>query len=810
MLRNHLTMTLRSLRRHLGYTTINIVGLAVGIAACLLIGLYVQHQWSYDRFHEAADRIYRVVGDYGETAMPATQWPVIEELQRQNPSLTIAPFFTASAVAGPEGRRFNEDQVFIARPSFFDLFTFPVQRGTARAAFDRPNTAVLTPAVAEKYFGETDPIGKPLEMTGLQGDETVSVTVTGILEPIPDASHFHPRILVSWATLDASMNFTEEMRENWSAGAFRAYLKVPEGTDPSMLADQFTRQAQERAAGRWDRDARLRLQPLTDIHLHSDLDFEIEANGSAETVYLFVGIALFILLLAGVNFVNLALARSVERTQEVGVRKAIGAGQGHIVWQFLVEALVLTGGAAVLALALAAMALPLLHTVTEATFEPSVLVEPRPLALLAGIALVTALGSASYPAFVLSRFDPAAVLGSGSQSAGRTGRWSSPLRRGLVVFQFAVAVALGTATIVAYWQLDYLQTADLGFETEQVVTVPMPPDARGEGQTPFQQEVVRRPGVLAAAQASPALPARLLRSAGFAFAGQGVPDDEYQNVQFVTVGPNFFEALGVEPVAGRSFDPGRPADSSGVVLNRAALDRLAKDLPSGQRTAAAAVGRSLTSSSAWLVKRAPVVGVVDDLRLRTLHDAVAPTVFIRTSLLRDTYYLRVDATRADQALTEARAIWEEVHDAPFAYTFADQAFASAYRSEQRAGTLFGAFAGLALVIAGLGLFGLAAFTARQRQKEVAVRKAVGASMGQIVRLFSTDVARLVGVAIVIAAPVAYLGVQRWLDTFADHIDLGPTPFVLAGGSALLVAVLSASTQALRAAHIDPARALRDE
>jgi putative ABC transport system permease protein len=288
-----------------------------------------------------------------------------------------------------------------------------------------------------------------------------------------------------------------------------------------------------------------------------------------------------------------------------------------------------------------------------------------------------------------------------------------------------------------------------------------------------------------------------------------VPDDEYQNVQFVTVGPNFFEALGVEPVAGRSFDPGRPADSSGVVLNRAALDRLAKDLPSGQRTAAAA-GRSLTSSSAWLVKRAPVVGVVDDLRLRTLHDAVAPTVFIRTSLLRDTYYLRVDATRADQALTEARAIWEEVHDAPFAYTFADQAFASAYRSEQRAGTLFGAFAGLALVIAGLGLFGLAAFTARQRQKEVAVRKAVGASMGQIVRLFSTDVARLVGVAIVIAAPVAYLGVQRWLDTFADHIDLGPTPFVLAGGSALLVAVLSASTQALRAAHIDPARALRDE
>ncbi|MCS3611535.1 FtsX-like permease family protein [Salinibacter ruber] len=810
MLRNYLIIALRSLRRHLGYTAINVVGLAVGIAACLLIGLYVQHQWSHDRFHEAADRIHRVVGDYGETTMPATQWPVIEALQHQNPSLTIAPFFTASAVVGPEERRFNEDQVFIARPSFFDVFTFPVRRGTARAAFDRPYTAVLTPTVAEKYFGETDPVGKTLEMTGLRGDETVSVTVTGLLEPIPDASHFHPGILVSWATLDAAMNFTEEMRENWSGGAFRAYLKVPEGTDHSRLADQFTRQAQERAAGRWDRDARLRLQPLTDIHLYSDLDFEIEANGSAETVYLFFGIALFILLLAGVNFVNLALARSVERTQEVGVRKAIGAGQGHIAWQFLVEALVLTGCAAVLALVLAATALPLFHTVTEATFEPSVFVEPRLLALLAGIALVTALGSASYPAFVLSRFDPATVLGSRSRGAGRTGRWSSPLRRGLVVFQFAVAVTLGTATVVAYWQLDYLQTADLGFETEQVVTVPMPPDAQGEGRTPFQQEVVRRPHVLAATQASPALPARLLRSTGFAFAGQGVPDDEYKNVQFVTVGPTFFEALGVEPVTGRSFDPGRPADSSGVVLNRAALDQLATDLPSGRRTAAAAVGRSLTSSSAWLVDRAPVVGVVDDLRLRTLHDAVAPTVFVRTSLLRDTYYLRVDATQADQALSEARAVWEEVHDAPFDYTFADQAFASAYRSEQRAGTLFGAFAGLALVLAGLGLFGLAAFTARQRQKEVAVRKAVGASMGQIVRLFSTDVARLVGVAIVIAAPVAYVGLQRWLNTFADHVDLGPLPFVLAGGSVLLVAVLSTGTQALQAARIDPATVLRNE
>jgi putative ABC transport system permease protein len=666
--------------------------------------------------------------------------------------------------------------------------------------------------MAEKYFGESDPIGKSLEMTGLWGDTSVSVTVTGLLEPIPDASHFHPRILVSWATLNAAFRFSEQMRDNWSGGAFRAYLKVPEGTPPPALAERFTTQALERAGDRWSQgDVSFRLQPITDIHLHSNLDFELEPNGSAATVYLFLGVALMILILAGVNFVNLALARSVERTMEVGVRKTIGAGRGQIVRQFLAEALLMAGGALVLALGLAAAALPLFRSLTGIEVSLGGLVAPLPLAILGSVTLIAALGSAAYPAFVLSRFDPAQVFGGGGTGETRAaGPRTSWLRHGLVVFQFAIAVILASGTVVAYWQLDYLRTADLGFAEEQVVTVPKPPSA-GDRESPFVREAEQQPGVRAVARASASLPARLLRHAEFAFAGQGVPAESRHSVRFVTVGPNFFEALGVTAVAGRTFEPGRAGDSSAVVLNRAALEALATDLPKDQRTALAATGRTLDSSVPWLVESPRVVGVVEDVHLGTFYDAIKPTIFVRSPLLRDTYYLQIDASRPDQALAEARAVWQEVYpDAPFAYTFADQSFASAYRAERRTGTLFGAFTALALFVAGLGLFGLTAFAVRQRRREVGIRKAFGASIEQLVGHLSWDYIRLVSIGIVIAIPVAYVALSRWLNTFAYHVPLSPSVFVGAGGSALAVALLAVSTQALRAARIDPATTLRDE
>ncbi|MFB6279241.1 MAG: ABC transporter permease [Salinibacter sp.] len=812
MLRNYFRTAIRALRRHLGYSVINVVGLAVGIAACLLIALFVRHERSYDDFHEDADRIYRLVSDWGDTAMPASTWPTIDALRDQNPSLELAPFFEASAVVHRETKQFNEDPIFVARPSFFEVFTFPTRRGSAKAAFEKPYTAVLTPQMAEKYFGDANPIGKTLSMTGLNwGDETVEVTVTGVLEPIPEASHFHPQILVSWATMDAAFNFTENNSES-SGGGFRAYLKVPEGIAADSLAATFTEQAKARRGDDW-RGATLRLQPLTDIHLYSDLSLEIEPNGSAAYVALFAAIALFILLLAGVNFINLSTARSLDRAQEIGVRKTIGAARSQIARQFLAEAFVLVGGAVGLALALTALARPLFQTLTGVPLPAGVFTEPFTLATLAGIALVTALGAGSYPAFVLSRFDPAHVLG-GSSGRHKNGTMpvASSLRKGLVVFQFATAVVLVAGTITAYWQLDYLQDADLGFDTEQVVTIPRPPTAESTAVSrTFQREVVQQPGVSAVSEASEPLPGDLQASVGMAFANLGVSAEERHPVRLVTTGPDFFETLGARPIAGRTFDRDRAVDSSGVVLNRAALKQLLTDLPPDERSPAAAVGRSLDVGVGWLGNRPTVIGVVDDLHLATLHQSIEPMAFFLNETLLDTYYLRVDAERAEQALTNAERVWQQFFpNAPFAYEFADQSFAAEYRADQRTATLISVFAGLAIFVACLGLFGLAAFATRQRRQEIGIRKAVGASAGQIVGLLSKDFLKLVALAIVLAAPVAYLALTRWLDTFAYHITVGPSVILLAGGGALLVAVLTVSTQALRAAQIDPATVLRNE
>jgi putative ABC transport system permease protein len=817
MLWNDLKSVFRSLRRHVGYTAINVAGLAVGIAACLLIALYINHEVSHDDFHEDAERIHRIVGDFGETAMPAIQWPAIAEIRRKNPSLTVASFFQSDAVVGRNERRFNEDRLFVAQPSFFDVFTFPVQRGTAKETFDQPYTAVLTPEKARQYFGDQNPVGKTLGITGFpfQRDTTVKATVTGVLEPIPDASHFHPEVIVSWATLDAAVNFTERKRDSWSGGVFRAYLKVPEETSPSALAETFTKQIRERAGDRFKQGFNLRLQPLTDIHLYSDLSLELEPNGSVAYVWVFGFVALAILILAGVNFVNLALARSVERTREVGIRKSIGATRGQIARQFLAEGLLLVGAAAALAVGLAASALPVFRSITVMEVTVGALAEPFAVATLLGTGLVVAFGAAAYPAFVLSRRHPARVLGGGSKGhSGNGGPGGSRLRRGLVVFQFVVAVALGAGTIAAYWQLNYLQEADLGFSAEQLVTLPMPPTARSSPARAraFKQEATRRSGVRAVSKASESVPANLSRNAEFAFANTNRSSENLHNLRLVTVGPDFFRAMGIDVAAGRVFAPGRVADTSAVVVNQAGFQQLAQDLPSGGRSASAAVGRSLQSSAFWLTERPTLIGVVKNAHLSPLYNSIPPTAFLLTpSSLNDTYYLRIDRDSVDQALHQVESVWQELFPkAPFAYEFANRALAEAYRAEQRISILISVFAGLALAIACLGLFGLAAVAVRQRRREIGIRKAVGASAGQIVALFSKDFARLVGIAIVVAVPPAYIGLSWWLGTFAYHIDLGPSVFLIAGGGALGAALLAVSVQAVRAARTDPATVLRTE
>jgi putative ABC transport system permease protein len=777
---------------------------------CLLITLYVRHELSYDDFHEDADRIYRVVTDWESRSSPSSYWPAIQTIKEKNPALPVAPFVGNETVVTRETQRFNE-RVFIAQPSFFDVFTFPLRTGSAAEALEEPRSVVLAPSVAEKYFGDQNPVGKTLEVNGLMGaDRSLRMQVTGVLEPIPHASHFHPKILLSWATVNAVFDFDEHMRDNWGSYGFRAYLKIPEGASPDQLAGRFTEQVKKKAPP-GKPGGPLRLQALTNIHLHSDMEGEIEPNGSIAYVYLFSVVAVFVLVLACVNYVNLATARASERAREIGVRKTVGAVRSQIAGQFLAESSVLSGLALVGAVGLVAGALPLFRTLTDIPLRGGVLTDPFTIGALLVITALTILGAGGYPAFILSRFDPVEVLGGRSQGGGGQ-RGSPTLRKGLVVFQFAVSVVLIAGTLVAYWQLDYLQSARLGFDQERVVTLPRPPAASSPSASQsFRSEVANQAGVTAVSRASAELPSQIAGGSAYAFDGLGIPESERRPTRVMAVGYDFFETLGVDSIAGRTFERGRGTDSSAVVLNRTAYERLIQDLPADQRSMEDAIGRAL--SAQWPVDKPKVIGVVEDFHVAPLETPIEPVAFFLPfgEMGTDTFYLRTGTDPTSQVLSNVREVWNRFFpDAPFAYSFVDQSFEASYRTERRLGTLFGVFAGLAIFIAGLGLFGLAAFTARQRQQEIGIRKAVGASVLQIVRLLSTDFAALVGVAIVVAVPVAYVGLNRWLDTFAYRIDLGMGVFVLAGGSALLVALIAVGLQALRAAQTDPAEVLRSE
>ena len=801
MLRNDLRSALRSLRRHAGYTTINVVGLAVGIAVCLLIVLYVRHELSYDDFHADADRIVRVVSDWGDFSVPAANPPLVRALRTEWPGVPIATLVPASGLVAHGPTQYEEDDIYFANPAFFDVFSFSLRRGAMETALKRPNTVLMTPALAEKYFGAEDPIGQTLRL-----DNEIDAEVVGIVESAPETSHFHYEMLVSWPTVERLMQL--DYSQDWGRNALYTYLKAPSETAIPGMEARLPEIIDQYAGPNWNR-ARLSLQPITAIHLYSHHNAELEANGNVAYVWVFGVVALFVLVLACVNFTNLATARGLERAREVGVRKAVGAGRGQLIRQFLVEAFVLAGTALLLSVALTAAAMPLFRTLTGTSVPLDVLTAPFTLVALVAITVGGAIGAGGYPAFVLSRFDPVEVLRGRSRDGGRGG----VMRKGLVVFQFAAAVVLMAGTLVAFWQLDYLRAAPLGFDEEQVLTVEAPGNPTQESGRQqfesFKQELLQRPAVEQVSIASERLPTELLNGAGMHAVGTGVPMDSTYSMRMVDVGADFFETIGVEPVAGRTFRSA-PDSSWSFVVNRAAYEELAGQLPTPPGGPEALIGRAVRTG--WRGGQSgPLIGVVENFHFSTLRESIEPIVFYQEGRNLDTYLVRTGAGETEAGLAAVQDVWQAVFPSwPLQYEFANQAFDAAYRAEQRMGRLFGVFAGLAILIACLGLFGLAAYTAQQRTKEIGIRKAVGASVGQIVGLLTKDFALLVIGAIAIAVPVAYAGLHRWLETFAYHVELGPTVFLLAGGSALLIAVFTVSIHAFRAARIDPAEVLRSE
>ena len=654
---------------------------------------------------------------------------------------------------------------------------------------------MLTETIAEKYFGREDPIDKVIRF-----DNTYDLRVTGVIEDAPANTHFHYDFLASFATFTAQP-WSAQWATNWGGNnSFATYVLLEEDADPAAVEAKFPAFLDRHYVLHHGASSRLILQPLTDIHLHSHLDAELEINGNIAYVYLFAAIAFFILLIACFNFMNLATARAAKRAREVGLRKVLGAERKQLITQFLGESTMLTLIAMVFAVMLAELLLPMFNNLAGKDlqlFGDDVLFV---MLGLAGIALFVGLAAGSYPAFFLSAFQPAAVLKKATK-----GSWRSRVRAALVVAQFAISIVLVVGVGIIVQQIEYAQTKSLGFDDEQIVITSTTQAMRQDFEA-FRMRLLEHPGVRAVT-ASEYIPSGQLTNSIDVQADVGGQIQRFGSLALLAVDHDFTRTYGMEIVAGRAFSKDIASDSmQAFVLNEAAVRRL------GWASPEEAVGTFFMLDSENLAdRRGTVMGVVKDFHFESLHEQITPLVMY----IRPGRYMRaaIKIAAGDPAETLAflEAQWQTyTPGAPLAYSFLDQRFAQLYQAEERFGQVAGYFAVLAMFIACLGLFGLASFAAEQRTKEVGVRKVLGASAGSIVLLLSRDFTQVVLIAFVVACPVAYFAMDRWLDTFAYRVEISWGIFLLAGLAALGIALVTVSYQAVRAALADPVKALRYE
>ncbi|GAB5535839.1 MAG: ABC transporter permease [Rubricoccaceae bacterium] len=786
MLKTTVLVALRRLQRERGITAINVLGLALGIACCLLLGAYVLDELRYDQFHPASGQTARIVLGEGEDAtamLHASLGPaIVQDVPGVERAVRIFKHWEAPLLATDDAAAIEEN-VYFADPTFFEVFGFELVSGEPATALDAPASIVLTESKARAYFGDADPVGQTLRY-----NTASSFTVTGVMSDAPVASHLQPEFVTTLSSLPqvAYAGIVDE----WSV--FYTYLALAEGVEASGVGAAIT----EVIAGFAPEEAeapQVLLQPVTDIHLHSDLSSEIEATGDIRYVYLLTTLGLLILLIACINYVNLATARSLTRAREVGVRKAIGAVRSQIVRQFYAESLLIAVIALVVAL------------VTFAAFAPAAeALTGRPLRLdasagglvLASIALVlvVVVGVGSYPAFFLSQFKPAVVLRGGTKAGSR----GSGFRKPLVAVQFVASLLLLVGTAVVVQQLGYIQDARLGFDQDHVIAIPVQDRAVGESYAVLRDQWAQDASVRAIGTTSSSYPGRA-HSEGHVIQRPEASEEEAIAIQRNWVDGAYLETLGVELVAGRGFATELWRDSASVILNEAATRAL------GWSDPASSIDRQVLLNGEELT----VAGVTADYHYASLHDAIAPLVHTPNPWPTNVL-VRVDAAGIAPTLDRLGASWSEFSEQPFTYHFLDEELGALYQQDVRWARLLTVASLLAVFVACLGLFGLAAFTAEQRKKEVSVRKVLGASVAHLVGLLTRDIAGLVGLASVVAVPLAYLAMSRWREGFAYRVELGPMPFLLAIGALAVIALLTVSVHALRAATADPINALRSE
>ena len=803
MIKNYLKVAIRNIIKHKGFSIINIVGLAIGIACSILILLFVAHELSYDKFHEKAERIHRIAvrASVGDTKIRQTysSSATFKKLLEDFPEIEVAVKFLklGRTPINLGEKTFFESRFFAVDSTFFDVFTIPLIHGNPKTVLANPNTMVISKNTALKYFGGTDAVGKILRADFSYDPGSIDFEITGVSENVPANSHFHYDLLVSSATFPTYIN-----DPGWSSNNFISYVVLKEGTSSEWFdakLKEFTRKHMggERfdawvAKGNfWE----YFLQPVTKIHLNSDLNGEFEANGNETYVYIFSAISIIILLIACINFMNLSTAKSSLRAKEVGMRKVVGSGRNRLVVQFLSESVLLSFISLALGMVIVISLLPLYKNLIgrqlEIHYFDNFIVIPSLLAL----GLIVGVISGAYPAFFLSSFKPISAL-KGKTIGSKGGSW---LRNILVIFQFTISIFLIIGTLVVNQQLKFFQNIKLGFDKKQVLVI-RNPGSLGNNIVPFK-EALRKQSSIIDVSGSNTLPGRGFSNIGFG--AEGV--DKSFTLNLCVCDYDFLDTLKLELVQGRFFSRDFITDSHAAVLNEKAVELLGWDDP---------IGKKINN---WARNRGnfTVIGVIKDYHYESLHQEIRPMALF----LSGGYYTNVESSISVRLNTEnisetikyAGNTWNDfAHNMPFEYSFLDEDYDNLYINEKQTRKLFSIFSFLAIFIACLGLFGLASFIADQKTKEIGIRKVLGASVPGIVKVLNKRFVKWVLIANFTAWPIAWFMMNKWLQNFAYRIELSWWMFILAAVLALLVALITVSFQTVKAALKNPIDSLRYE
>mgnify|MGYP005811685645 CR=1 FL=1 len=801
MLTNYFKIFIRNLKKGPAFILINILGLSVGMASSILIFLFVQHELSYDKYHENADRIYRVSRAWfnqdGATSLhlghAAPPFGPLIQSDFEGKVQEAARVMSVDVVMKEGEDVFEEERFFFADPNVMKVFSWKMLDGEAGKALSFPDGLIISQSMAKKYFRNEDPIGKSLE--GKIGPTTVNFQVRGVMEDFPDNSHFKADFLASMEPVVQFYGGYDQMMGNFGSNNFGTYLLLDKGVDAKALEEELPafidRHMQANSQGvPASKGTKLYLWPLTDIHLHSNLDSEIEPNSSIEYVYIYGAIAIFILLIACINFMNLATARSAKRALEVGLRKVLGADRELLVRQFMGETIFMAVLAMLFALLIAYLALPAFGNFTGKVLSMNIFEHPEYLLGFVGLVVLVGIVAGSYPSLFLSGFQPVSVL----KGTYKIGSIHEKFRSVLVVGQFAISIVLIVAVLVVLRQLDFMKNKDLGFEKDDIVVLNAYQEFTNQYEM-VRERLLRHPQIKEVSLASRVPSGRLLDSQGTQAEMNGEITTINVRVADIHVSHTFMETFGINLVAGRNFDLNLASDSTqAFILNESAVRAI------GWASPEEAVQKQFLYGN----RRGYVVGVVSDFHFESLHQPISPMVFLVPDGRFNSVAVKITGQDKDQTIAFLREEWLGMRpDFPFNHYLVSDSFDRQYESEERVAKVFGFFAGLAILISVLGLFGLSAYAAEQRTREIGIRKVMGASVPSIVGLLGADFLKLVLLGFLIAVPIAWYGMDQWLENFAYRIEVSWVVFLVAGMSAAMIAALTVSSQSIRAALTNP-------